>query len=643
MKWRFFFPIILCSAALLAYGNSFRGVFLFDDIARIVEEKHIRQLWPIWPLLSGERPLVDLSLAANYAISRLNPWSYHALNLLIHVLAGLTLSGVVRRSCMIWSNSAATGSVEKGSVRVNEISAALLAFAVALIFLVHPLQTQSVAYVIQRGESMMGLFYLLTLYCAIRAAESPGGRRWQAASIVACAAGMATKAVMITAPVIVLLYDWVFFPQKKIKGRIWLYLGLCSTWVILLLTGIAQEVMGQAGGVSHVGFASEAVSPLQYASAQPGVIIKYLQLALWPASLCLDYAWSVPQSWGLIIVPLLLVLFLLGLAVWSALRRHWLGFAGLSFFLILSPTSTFVPVKDLLFEHRMYLPLACVIVAIVVPLYLVLRWAFPAYAPGVFFGVVLLAATPLAYATHERNKVYHSELAMWQDVVSKRPGNARAHVAVGTALAAQGKLDEALRKAQEAIAIDPQFADAHFAAGSFLARMKKPEEAIESFQAAIRLIPHHSRAWYNLGNVYRALGRLDEATKAYEKSTSFNPTFADAFCNWGNVLLDQGRAADGVEKLRTALALDAQHAIAHNNLGDALVMMGQYDEARAHFEKALEWRPDYHRARFNLAVLYKRLGRLPEAIRECRTILSADPGNKAAEELLYLTMTEMNQ
>src|SRR5262245_43870590 len=191
----------LIVAVVATYANSFWGIFLLDDTRAIVENSRIQELWPLGPILSGPRPVVDLSLAVNYAISGVRPWSYHAVNLLIHLFATLTLFGLVRRTVL----------------RINserlKVGATPIAFATAILWAIHPLQTQAVTYVIQRSESMMAMFYLLTLYCFARGAIE-NRREWYAAAVVACALGMGSKAVMITAPVVVLLYDRAFVASR---------------------------------------------------------------------------------------------------------------------------------------------------------------------------------------------------------------------------------------------------------------------------------------------------------------------------------------------------------------------------------------------------------------------------------------------
>ncbi|MEK7786522.1 MAG: glycosyltransferase family 39 protein, partial [Chloroflexota bacterium] len=242
------------------------------------------------------------------------------------------------------------------------------AFAVALLWAVHPLQTQSVTYVIQRGESLMGLFYLLTLYCAIRGLHSSRRRGWYGAAIVACALGMASKAVMVTAPVMVFIYDLVFLrrsgmPKTSGAGRPhggaalghatppaqaarWgLYFGLAATWGVLWACDVTGEVLDPSARRSHVGFGYHGLTPLEYAATQPGVILNYLRLSFWSVGLCLDYDWPVARTAIVIIPPALVLLLLIGATAWGLVRRSWLGFAGAWFFVILAPTSSFIPIK----------------------------------------------------------------------------------------------------------------------------------------------------------------------------------------------------------------------------------------------------------------------------------------------------------
>jgi hypothetical protein len=188
-------PVLVIVAGLAVYANSFAGVFVFDDSVHILQNERIRDLSALPKVLSGRRPVVDFTLAVNYALDELTVRGYHAVNLAIHIAAALILFGTVRRTLQ-----------RKMFLDRFSRSSSWLALVSALIWVVHPLQTQSVTYMIQRAESLMGLFYLLTLYCVIRGVESSRSTAWFTLAVCACAAGMGSKAVMVTAPVLVLLY-----------------------------------------------------------------------------------------------------------------------------------------------------------------------------------------------------------------------------------------------------------------------------------------------------------------------------------------------------------------------------------------------------------------------------------------------------
>lgn len=198
---------VIVLAALWAYRGTYRDPFVFDDLPSISENASIRALWPPWAPLAppshgttvGGRPLANVTLALNYALSGTDPWSYHAVNVLIHILASLALFGLIRRTL---------GLPLLGGRFARD--ATPLACAAALVWCLHPLQTEAVTYIIQRVESLMVLFYLLTLYLFVRSVEEPEKARWRVGMVGACLLGMATKEVMATAPCLVLLYDRTF-------------------------------------------------------------------------------------------------------------------------------------------------------------------------------------------------------------------------------------------------------------------------------------------------------------------------------------------------------------------------------------------------------------------------------------------------
>jgi len=323
LAWTVLAPLTIVAVGLSVYLSSFEGAFVFDDAAHILNNDRMTELWPLTKVLSGRRPVVDLTLAINHAVGGFNVRGYHAVNVAIHILAALTLYGIVRRTLLRWGRrheawgdgpfSQAEAAVSSVSTRLDSDTASWLAMVGALIWVVHPLQTQSVTYLIQRAESLMGLFYLLTIYCVIRGAvssEAQGGRRrafaWYVAAVVACALGMGCKAVMATAPVMALAYDRTFLAgsvKDALRRRWGLHAGLAATWGVMWSTGVVRGVLNPSARVAHIGFGYKGITPLEYALTQFGVLVEYLKLSMWPRPLCLDYTWPVagtrPRYWSL--------------------------------------------------------------------------------------------------------------------------------------------------------------------------------------------------------------------------------------------------------------------------------------------------------------------------------------------------------
>ena len=529
---------LLVAAGVWSYSNSVQGVLVLDDIRAIVRNQTIRSLWPpSVPLrpptactVAG-RPVANWSFAVNYALAPgdardtfapggpgapagtterflRNVWGYHALNLAIHLAAGLTLFGVVRRTLLTprWR-----GRFDR--------AAPWLAFVVAALWLVHPLQTESVTYIVQRVESLAGLFYLLTLYAAIRAAGSARGAAWTVVSVAAAALGMATKEVMVTAPVVVWLWDLVFLDAGRRRSRWPLWAGLAATWTVL---GVL--VYGERRGPS---IALGGGMWWRYLLTQAEVIAHYLRLSVFPSPLVFLYTWPIATTAAAVAPQLLLVAALALLAAAGLVKRHPLGFAGAWFFLVLAPTSSVLPiVTEVAAEHRMYLPLAAVLAVAVIGSYTLGKrpatgapggpagglttrgrerpfWR-PSSRPGAVVGLAVAGALIVAagVGTRARNRDYWSAERLWHDTVTKQPGNSRARVAYGAVLLEAGRAVDAEAELRAAIAIDPADGVACVRLGAALAQQGRMDEAIPQFERALVLRPDDLDAHRLLGQAY---------------------------------------------------------------------------------------------------------------------------------------------
>jgi Flp pilus assembly protein TadD len=594
---------LIALATALSFGNTFAVPFVFDDKTAILENPTIRHLWPIWKTLcpppngttvSG-RPLLNLSLAINYATSGLEVRSYHVTNLAIHILAALLLFALVRRTLLL------------PAMRDRWAAAALpLSFIIALLWAIHPLQTESVTYVVQRAESLMGLLYSLTLYCFLRGADSSRAVWWYAAAVVACLLGMASKEVMVSAPLVVLLYDRTFLAgsfREAWQQRWRLYLPLAGAWLLLGWLVISAGNIGNKAGFDA------KISSWAYLCTQFGAIVHYLQLCFWPRPLVLDYGTDYVHNF-VEIAPQAALVGLLGLATLVALWR-WpkVGFLGAWFFAILAPTSSvFVLAGQTIAEHRMYLPLAAVITGLVVAGYVAGRWLVRVgtiSSFGCWFavsGLVLCASAALGILTFRRNADYRSDLSIWEDTVAKVPHNARAYSSLGAALARHKRVDEAIVHYCKALEIDPDSADAHNNLGVALADRGQVDEAIVHCQKAVEIKPDNAGAHYNLGASLARRKRVDEAVVHYRKALEINPEFAEAHDKLGVALADRGEVDEAIAHFRKAAEIKPEFAEAHYNLGATLARRNRISEAIAHFRKAVEIKPDFVEAHYNLGV-----------------------------------------
>ncbi len=550
-------PICLAIVGTLVYLNTLSNPFVFDDTPWVIGNTRIQSLNNVGDMLTAtNRPVLELTLALNYALGGEDPAGYHLFNLVIHVLAGLVLYGLVRRTLEL-----------PGIVEAYRDKARWLAGAVALLWLLHPLNTQSVSYMIQRGESLMGLCYLFTLYSFVRFAIGDGAR-WGVAAVLACWVGVGAKEVMATAPLVVLLYDRTFIASswREVFAKRWgIYLGLFAMWapLAMLLT------RGLGGEDASAGMALEGkmLSRWTYLLTQPQVIVEvYLSKALWPDPLVLDYAWvpAIPEDtppgevmrlflssvlWqGLLVVSLFIA------SVWGVIRHTWWGFVGACFFLILAPTSSIMPIADIAVEHRMYLPLISVVVLVVFGGYALLRLAVREKAGA--YGLVLLAVLSLAFGvqTIMRNFEYRSRIAIWDSVILARPHNGRGWHNLGKALEDEGRKEEALACYQHVLGILPNYTPAQFNMGVILMDAGIIDDAIEVFQRVVRHDPDEAKAHEYLGLMYLfAKKDTDQAITSFREAVRADPDLMSARQNLAAALNDSGRPGEAVTVMEDAI------------------------------------------------------------------------------------------
>ena len=625
---------VIVLACAVAYSNAWRNPFVFDDCPNICENPSIFKLYPLGRLLSSSRspgdsvsgrPLLQVSLALNFAVSGLDPWSYHAANLVIHAAAALFLFGIARRSLA-------------RKPKVSDRAALILAFFIALIWAVHPLNTEAVTYVIQRGESLMGLCFLAALYFAVRSWHSRRALPWQIASLGAYLAGIGVKEVIVALPLAVLCYDMVFnscAPREALGRSKVLYAGLFLGWILLFYlawsTGLGEA---RTGPLPYTWW--------QWLVIQTEVIWHYVRLAVWPDSLCLDYGlWPVPGFWRALPGAAGLAA-LAGLSAWGVWRKNPLGFCGAWFFLILAPTSSVMPLADPAFEHRMYLPLASLAAVAVAGAHGLCIRLLAARPQTRYKALAALAVCGLAVvlcltaATMARNRVYASPVSLWSDTLKKAPGNPRAYCSLAYALVEEGKARQARGLYYQALAQDPGYGHAHYNLANLLARSGNLEEAVLHYKKALVAEPDDPAALSCLGAALGRLGKGREAEKFLLRAVSVCPGHARAHANLGIFWASQGRLAGAVAQLRQAHGLDPGNGEITIRLAQALEKASKDTESLALLEKVLAASPRSVEARLALGKALAARGWLDGAAYHFEKILAQDPGNQEAIKNLHI-------
>lgn len=613
-------PLLIAAVGGAIYANSLSVPFVFDDDESIARNVFIRELWPLTNAFKAPakttvdgRPVLCLSLAINYAIGGLDVRVYHITNILIHICAALALFGVVRRTLLTEKLRPSFGDKANG-----------VALAAALTWVAHPLCTQAVTYVIQRAESLMAMFYLLTVYCALRALHASRSRFWPFASVVACALAMGTKEVAISAPILVWLVDRTLFAGSfaaALRKRPVFYAALVGTMLIQIALVLDSPRPDAAG------FGTAAQQPLAYLATQFGVIVHYLRLAVWPTGLCIDYAWPIAKTAMEIVPPMILIATIFIATIRAiAVNSAW-GIAGSAFFMILAPTSSVLPMMDPIFEHRFYLPLAVVCVSAVCLLAMLLKRLSADIARRIAPVAITALVVTLGLLTVQRNAVYQTDLGLWQDTLAKRPENVRAMVNVGIAHLLDGNDKDAVAVLMQAVEKNPRHAEAQQNLATALTRLGKFEDAIAHYEECLRHSENYYQAHYNLALVLEQLDRDQDAARHYEESLRIYPEYPEANEKYARLLARHGHVDEAIAHYEVALRHNPDSAVTHHAVGNLHVRAGRWDEAVEHYKAAHALDPDFLEATNNLGATLARLGNTDEAIQLLTAALSRHPDN----------------
>ncbi|MFC1850496.1 tetratricopeptide repeat protein [candidate division CSSED10-310 bacterium] len=594
----FLFTVI----GFLIYSNTFSAVFHLDDLSKIVNNPEIRSFdrygqLSLW-LNPRARPVAMLSFTMNYAVHELNVTGYHLVNICIHILVCFLVYHFVRQLLMFPGCSPAPLGRRQHFATIW----------VTLIFLTHPIQTQAVTYVIQRMTTLAALFYLSALLFYLKARQhhlSQGitGQTvvFYTGTVITGYGAIFTKPVAISLPVVILLLEALFIRTRENKpdSKFLLFFGftLLILFFLIIFTGsLPKEV--------------ESISRVDYLATECKVLLKYMQLMIFPLNQNLDY--DFPLSQGFFHLPEMLSLFvllaLLGVAGWCFSRWKLVSYSILWFFITLSIESSIIPIRDVIFEHRLYLPLLGFSILFVSLVFSVLK----SY-PRVLILLCVVQLCGYSWLTYARNRVWHTERTLWSDVVKKSPQISRAWAALGTALAREGDDEAALDCYFKAVKLNPDDVIAWNNIGGYLLQKGKLEQALSVFQKVLEIKKDYVEALTNVATIYAMEKNYSQAIFFYQKALKIKPMYVEARFNLGVALLHTGDVTGALFTFKHVLYYQSAHLGALCNLGHIYIRQKKYEEAELVLQRAYQQDPHDDTVLSNLGELYRAQGKYSEA------------------------------
>ena len=619
----FFLVLALFTATgWFLYAPAMRAPFVFDDIDNIVNNPSVRltEFTPetLTGLLKnqiGKRPLAYASFAVNYYFGRFDAWGYHAVNVIIHIITTLLVLMFARQT------------FDLCGIRNKWIS-----ILTALVWLVNPVHSQSVTYTVQRMNSLATLLYLLALICFIQARRKaragnesrPLQMFLYAGCLISALLGLASKPIVATLPVVLLVYEWFFFRNLS---RTWL--KKCLLWTgLVILTIIGLGLLYTSGAPLEdfqTRYGKQSFTLVQRLLTQPQVVLYYLTLLLFPhpSRLNLDYSFPValsPCHPATTLPAVLALTALVVMAVYMARKDRLFSFAIIWFLVTLSIESSFIGLA-LIFEHRTYLPSVFPVIAVTS---VIVRRIKPSLV-----GILIVMATAViwGYGTYQRNRVWADELRFWADAAAKTPRSPRVLNNLGMAYRQNGRMAAAEKAFREALSYNPETKDALNNLGTILLNKGEIPEALDLFDHAIAIEPGFYDAHYNRGLALMKLGQIVDAARAFQETIRLNPFSEKAHGNLGAALMRQFDIDKAIFHFHRALELDPSFIEAYNNMGIAYFKKGLPDQAFGWFNKALDIDPFYIEAYDNLKRIRFLSGEHAKEISRLRQNLSRQPGN----------------
>lgn len=629
----------------LVYYPSLSYDFQFDDIANITKHFDIRHNSFSKLFFSGSRWISYWMNALHYQIGKFDPFSYRVGNVLIHICNGLLIFFILLMILTRLSN--------RSFFKRNALG---LSFLTALFFLIHPVQTQTVSYVIQgQLEGLSALFTLSMALCfLIRSYTTHQKLQWAVTALFFTLAffSTGTKEIAIVSPFLIMLIDWFFVARGSwdvFKSRVWFHgansIIVIGMYVYLLKIKFFQELFGlqiEVGNnlgniITHNP--KDMITPGRFFISQFKVILHYLWMFIWPLDISVEYDWVLSKSFFSpdCFFPFL-VLCSIAYSIYTLLKKDTtnpIAFAAIWFALVIAPRSSILPSPELLVDYKTYLASFGWLFIISAGLIKTYEWLtnpatttqnklYPSATSIILFAG---CAGLLSYGTITRNTVWSSGIEFWANIVTNAPGKARAYNNYGVELSQKlGKFAESINYFKHAIEMDKDYRDPYNNLAVAYAATHQIDRAIETLQHSLRNNPYYPEAYNNIASFLIEKKEYDQAKRALHVALQLRPYYGKAHFNMGRVLMEQGESELAWESFRKAcMEADLDNEAGFFGLARCSFFLQKYDDAIFACKKVLEFNPANYEAEFMLANTYYVSGDFNQAIQAYTGMIQKNP------------------
>lgn len=638
MESKSFAIFSICFLGIILYSNSFDCGFQLDDMANIVRNKNIRDIKDVQGIWANHqsRFFAFYTFALNYNLNEYSVWGYHLFNLLVHLINALIIYFL---TISIFNTPALQSNTISSQKRK-------IALCTALIFVAHPLATNSVTYIVQRLASLVTMFYLLStiFYILGRLAQTNGKRILYFSGLVLSAfAAIHTKENAYSLPIAILLCEFTLFQQKKLSLRsnnyvLWISFVIV---ILLLIVGVTQFSSSIFNSIPPSLSNSFTITPLNYLLTQFSVIVKYIQLLLFPIHQNLDYDYRLSSGFFELrtFLSFLFLLFILVLGVIQYNRNRLITFCIGWFFITLSIESSIVPIADLIFEHRTYLPSFGFFLLMS---FLLFRY-FGETKQKALLIVCLTLIASYGYATIQRNKVWKDEITMLQDIVSQKPDKPRPYVNLGMQYFQLNQFDSAMYYNRKALDVDSQYFSAMYNIANCFIYFNQLDSALYYLNKSIKGDSNFARSYMMRGYCYAGMNRWNEAIQEYNTALGKDSTDRKIYINRGKAYIQTHEFERAVSDYSRGIQMDSTNSRDYFDRGFCYANLKLFDQCLKDFSQSISLNPNDPEVYFNRGVTYANLKIFDKALQDFEKTILLAPTNQAAIQFKAKMEDEINK